>query len=252
MLRMRFAPQTTPPAAPPMLGGSGFQPRSRCRVGTAHQQVLIRQGAGPEPMQIHDARFICSSMTPEQYPPADLPEIAFAGRSNVGKSSLINRLLNRKNLVRTSKTPGCTQLLNFFEVNRRCRFVDFPGYGYAKVPGDVKRRWRPMVEAYLTGRRTMRGLVLLLDARRLPSPEDLAFWSWLRERAVPVVAVVTKVDKLSRNDRARQVGTIAAHLACAPESLVPFSAASGEGRDELWAVLKGLLGEGKKVDGGAD
>ena len=98
----------------------------------------------------------------------------------------------------------------------------------------------------------MRGLVLLLDARRLPSPEDLAFWSWLRERAVPLVAVVTKVDKLSRNDRARQVGTIAAHLACAPESLVPFSAASGEGRDELWAVLKGLLGEGRKVDGGAD
>jgi GTP-binding protein len=196
-------------------------------------------------MQIHDARFICSATTPEQYPPADLPEVAFAGRSNVGKSSLINKLLNRKKLVRTSKTPGCTQLLNFFEVNGRWRFVDFPGYGYAKVPGDVRRRWRPMVETYLTGRRTLRGLVLLLDARRLPSPEDLAFWFWLRERGVTVVAVVTKWDKLSRNDRARQVRTIAAHLACAPESLVRFSAASGEGREELWNALEGLLGERK-------
>jgi GTP-binding protein len=194
-------------------------------------------------MQIHHARFICSAATPEQYPPAGLPEVAFAGRSNVGKSSLINKLLNRKKLVRTSKTPGCTQLLNFFEVNGRWRFVDFPGYGYAKVPGDVRRRWRPMVETYLTARRTLRGLVLLLDVRRLPSPEDLAFWLWLRERGVSVVAVVTKVDKLSRNDRARQVRAIAAHLACASESLVRFSAASGEGREELWNALKGLLGE---------
>jgi GTP-binding protein len=199
-------------------------------------------------MQIHDARFICSAATPKQYPPADLPEVAFAGRSNVGKSSLINKLLNRRKLVRTSKTPGCTQLLNFFDVNGRWRFVDFPGYGYAKAPGDVRRRWRPMVEAYVTSRRTLRGLVLLLDVRRLPSPEDLAFWSWLREQRVPVVAVVTKVDKLSRNDRARQVRTIAAHLACAPESLIRFSAASGEGRDELWAALERLLGEREAED----
>jgi GTP-binding protein len=201
-------------------------------------------------MQIHDATFTCSAATPEQYPPAGLPEVAFAGRSNVGKSSLINKLLNRRKLVRTSKTPGCTQLLNFFEVNGRWRFVDLPGYGYAKAPADVRRRWRPMVEAYLAGRRTLRGLVLLLDVRRLPSPEDLTFWSWLRERAVPVVAVVTKVDKLSRNDRARQLGTIAAHLACAPESLIRFSAASGEGRDELWAALERLLVERETEDPG--
>jgi GTP-binding protein len=196
-------------------------------------------------MHIHHANFICSAATPEQYPPAGPPEVAFAGRSNVGKSSLINKLLNRRKLVRTSKTPGCTQLLNFFEINGRWRFVDFPGYGYAKAPGDVRRRWRPMVEAYLAGRRTLRGLVLLLDVRRLPSAEDLTFWSWLRERAVPVVAVVTKVDKLSRKDRTPQVRTIAAHLACPPESLIRFSAASGEGRDELWAALERLLVERK-------
>jgi GTP-binding protein len=196
-------------------------------------------------MHIHHANFICSAATPEQYPPAGPPEVAFAGRSNVGTSSLINKLLNRRKLVRTSKTPGCTQLLNFFEINGRWRFVDFPGYGYAKAPGDVRRRWRPMVEAYLAGRRTLRGLVLLLDVRRLPSAEDLTFWSWLRERAVPVVAVVTKVDKLSRKDRTPQVRTIAAHLACPPESLIRFSAASGEGRDELWAALERLLVERK-------
>jgi GTP-binding protein len=194
-------------------------------------------------MHIHQARFLCSAATPEHYPPADLPEVAFAGRSNVGKSSLINTLLNRKKLVRTSKAPGCTQLLNFFEVDGRWRFVDFPGYGYAKVPAEVRKRWRPMVERYLTGRKTLRGLMLLLDVRRLPSPEDLSFWSWLQERGMPVIAVVTKVDKLSRNDRAKQISAIAGRLGCGPESLRRFSAASGEGREELWTALEALLGE---------
>ena len=193
-------------------------------------------------MQIHDARFICSAATPEQYPQAGLPEVAFAGRSNVGKSSLINKLLNRKKLVRTSKTPGCTQLLNFFEVNGRWRFVDFPGYGYAKVPAEERRRWRPMVERYLNGRRTLRGLVLILDVRRLPSPEDLSLWSWLQERGLAVIAVVTKVDKLSRNERAKQISAIAGRLGWGPESLLRFSATSGEGREELWSALEALLG----------
>ena len=160
---------------------------------------------GSERMRIHQARFLCSATTPEHYPPQDLLEVAFAGRSNVGKSSLINTLLNRKKLVRTSKTPGCTQLLNFFEVDGRWRFVDFPGYGYARVPAEVRKHWRPMVETYLKGRRTLRGLVLILDVRRLPSPEDLSFWSWLQERGLSVIAVLTKVDKLSRNERAKQV-----------------------------------------------
>jgi GTP-binding protein len=194
-------------------------------------------------MQIREARFLCSATTPEQYPPADLPEVAFAGRSNVGKSSLINALLSRKNLVRTSKTPGCTQLLNFFEVNGRWRFVDFPGYGYAKVPAEVRRRWRPMVEKYLIGRRTLRGLVLILDVRRLPSPQDLSFWSWLQERGLPVIVAVTKVDKLSRNKRGKQVSAIAERLGCGPESLLRFSATSGEGREVLWSALEALLGE---------
>jgi GTP-binding protein len=196
-------------------------------------------------MQSHQARFLCSAATPEQYPPEDLLEVAFAGRSNVGKSSLINTLLNRKKLVRTSKTPGCTQLLNFFEVNGRWRFVDFPGYGYAKVPTEVRRGWRPMVERYLKERRTLRGLVLILDVRRLPSPEDLSLWCWLQERGLSVIAVVTKVDKLSRNERAKQISAIAGRLGCGPESLLRFSAASGEGREELWSALEALL-DGKE------
>jgi GTP-binding protein len=193
-------------------------------------------------MQVHSATFLCSAVSPEQYPPEDLPEVAFAGRSNVGKSSLLNKLLNRKKLVRTSKTPGCTQLLNFFDINERWRFVDLPGYGYAKVPAAVKRRWRPMVETYLTSRSTMRGIVLLLDVRRTPSPEDLTFWDWLKARGMPVVAVLTKVDKLSRNQRKKQAAGIAAALDCEPKALLQFSAATGEGREALWRALKPLLG----------
>ena len=122
-------------------------------------------------MIIRSAKFICSAVTPGQYPPDDLPEVAFAGRSNVGKSSLINKILNRKKLVRTSKTPGRTQLLNFFEINELWRFVDLPGYGYAKVPAEVQKRWRPMVESYLTTRVNFRGMVWLLDIRLEVSKE---------------------------------------------------------------------------------
>ena len=192
-------------------------------------------------MLIRSAKFVCSAVTPEQYPPADLPEVAFAGRSNVGKSSLINRILNRKKLVRTSKTPGRTQLLNFFEINGIYRFVDLPGYGYAKVPDEVRRRWRPMVETFLTARANMRGIVLLFDLRRMPSQEDMAFWDWLQAKGIAVIAVITKVDKLSKNKRNKQVVSIAKTLNCKPQRLLQFSAMSGEGRDQIWEELIGLL-----------
>jgi GTP-binding protein len=192
-------------------------------------------------MLIRSAKFVCSAVTPEQYPPADLPEVAFAGRSNVGKSSLINRILNRKKLVRTSKTPGRTQLLNFFEINGIYRFVDLPGYGYAKVPDEVRRRWRPMVETFLTARANMRGIVLLFDLRRMPSQEDMAFWDWLQAKGIAVIAVITKVDKLSKNKRNKQVVSIAKTLGCKPKELLQFSAMSGEGRDQIWEELIRLL-----------
>jgi GTP-binding protein len=192
-------------------------------------------------MIIRSAKFICSAVTPEHYPPADLPEVAFAGRSNVGKSSLINKILNRKKLVRTSKTPGRTQLLNFFEINEIYRFVDLPGYGYAKVPAEVQKRWRPMVETYLTSRSNMRGLVLLLDIRREPSKEDLNLWHWLQTMSIEVVTVTTKVDKLSRNKRNKQIAAIAKTLGCKKEELIEFSAMTGEGRHEIWKELLRLL-----------
>jgi GTP-binding protein len=193
-------------------------------------------------MIIRSAKFICSAVTPEHYPPADLPEVAFAGRSNVGKSSLINKILNRKKLVRTSKTPGRTQLLNFFEINKVYRFVDLPGYGYAKVPAEVQKRWRPMVENYLTSRVNMRGMVLLLDIRREPSKEDLNLWHWLQTMSIEVVTVTTKVDKLSRNKRNKQIAAIAKTLGCKKEELIEFSAMTGEGRHEIWKLLLRLLG----------
>jgi GTP-binding protein len=193
-------------------------------------------------MIIRSAKFICSAVTPGQYPPDDLPEVAFAGRSNVGKSSLINKILNRKKLVRTSKTPGRTQLLNFFEINELWRFVDLPGYGYAKVPAEVQKRWRPMVESYLTTRVNLRGMVWLLDIRREVSKEDLQLWDWLQAKQVEVIIVVTKADKLSKNKRNKQAASIARSLGREAQELIQFSATSGEGKDEIWQALHQLLG----------
>jgi GTP-binding protein len=196
-------------------------------------------------MIIRSAKFVCSAVTPEQYPPDDLPEVAFAGRSNVGKSSLINKILNRKKLVRTSKTPGRTQLLNFFEINELWRFVDLPGYGYAKVPKEVQKRWRPMVENYLRTRVNLRGMVWLLDIRREVSKEDLHLWDWLQAMQVPVIIVVTKADKLSKNKRNKQAASIAKSLGRTAQELIQFSATSGEGKDEIWQALRQLLGVGQ-------
>jgi GTP-binding protein len=192
-------------------------------------------------MIIRSAKFICSAVTPGQYPPDDLPEVAFAGRSNVGKSSLINKILNRKKLVRTSKTPGRTQLLNFFEINELWRFVDLPGYGYAKVPAEVQKRWRPMVESYLTTRVNLRGMVWLLDIRREVSKEDLQLWDWLQAKQIEVIIVVTKADKLSKNKRNKQAASIARSLGREAQELIQFSATSGEGKDEIWQALLRIL-----------
>jgi len=193
-------------------------------------------------MIIRSAKFVCSAVTPGQYPPDDLPEVAFAGRSNVGKSSLINKILNRKKLVRTSKTPGRTQLLNFFEINELWRFVDLPGYGYAKVPAEVQKRWRPMVESYLRTRVNLRGMVWLLDIRREVSKEDLTLWDWLQAEQVTVIIVITKADKLSKNKRNKQAASIAKSLGRKAQELIQFSATSGEGKDEIWQALRQLLG----------
>ncbi len=194
---------------------------------------------------VKSAEFVKSAVKPNQYPPDDLPEIAFAGRSNVGKSSLINTLVNRKNLVRTSSTPGRTQLINFFNVNGQFTLVDLPGYGFAKVPLAVKREWGPMMETYLAKRPNLRGTVLILDIRRTPVAEDTLMLQWLRGYDIPPLLVVTKCDKVSKNERAKQADVIARALGVAKGDLCFFSALSKEGTDEVWRRIEALLEEPK-------
>lgn len=192
-------------------------------------------------MIVKTTEFIKSATRPAHYPEGNLPEIAFAGRSNVGKSSLVNVLVNRKNLVRTSSTPGRTQLINFFQVNDDFMLVDLPGYGYAKVPLAVKKDWRPMMETYLAKRENLRGVVLILDIRRVPTEDDLQMLAWLRAYSVAPILVVTKCDKLSKNERARQTAVIAEKLGVAKGELTFFSALNKEGRDAVWARIDALL-----------
>lgn len=192
-------------------------------------------------MHVKTTEFIKSATKPAQYPEGELPEIAFAGRSNVGKSSLINVLVNRKNLVRTSSTPGRTQLINFFDVNGTFTLVDLPGYGFAKVPLDVKRQWGPMMETYLAQRINLAGVVLIFDIRRIPREEDLQLLSWLRTYGVPPILVVTKCDKVSKNERGRQLALIAKELEVAKDELCCFSALSREGVETIWGRIEDLL-----------
>ena len=192
-------------------------------------------------MIIKSAEFVTSAVKPSQYPPADMPEIAFAGRSNVGKSSLINTLINRKRLVKTSTTPGRTQLVNFFAVNRTLTFVDLPGYGYARVPLPIKKTWGPMVETYLKGRENLKGVVLLMDIRRVPRQEEKTFIVWLNHYNIPPVLALTKADKLSKSKQARQRAVIAEALGVAASGLIPFSAKTRLGRTAVWDAIEGLL-----------
>jgi len=193
-------------------------------------------------MKIQSIKFITSSSRLEACPPALFPEVSFVGRSNVGKSSLLNSLFGHKGLAKTSRTPGKTRLINFFLVDDSCYFADLPGYGYAKVPMIIKKSWAPMIEGYLAHREAIRVVVLLLDARHVPSMTDQQMKDWLDYHHRPVIFVATKMDKISRNQRIDAMEVIRKELKLKEEDLlIPFSAKTGEGRHELLRALDSYL-----------
>ena len=187
-------------------------------------------------MRIHSAEFLLSASTKRQFPAETLPEIAFAGRSNVGKSTLINSLLNRKKLVKTSATPGKTQLINFFKVNDKFYFVDLPGYGYAKVPESVRCKWKNLVEAYLSDRKTLRNVVLIIDSRHNPTTQDRQLLEWLKYFQRPSLIVASKIDKLKRGQVKNHLQKIKNNLSIESIPLGHSSMQYGS-REEIWKKL---------------
>ena len=186
-------------------------------------------------MRVTSATFVKSATSPEHYPRDGRPEIAFMGRSNVGKSSLINSLLGVRGLARTSSTPGRTQLINFFSINDAINFVDLPGYGYARVPRDVKKHWGPMVEKYLATRPNLVLSILITDSRHEPTDLDLLMKEWLEARGKPFIIVATKADKLSSNQLRASLSRASAVLGS--NELVAYSAVTGRGAARIWKEI---------------
>jgi GTP-binding protein len=191
-------------------------------------------------MKILSAEFVVSAPGPKQFPVDGRPQIAFAGRSNVGKSSIINALLHRKSLVKTSQTPGKTQLINFFVINEAYYFVDLPGYGYAKVPHAVTDAWAPMIEGYLKDSPRLAAVVVLLDIRRTPDERDIRLSEWLRQYDIPAIYALTKSDKLNRQETEKAKRAIMTAMNI-PEPLLLTSAKSGQGIKELWGEINKIL-----------
>jgi len=194
-----------------------------------------------------EVQFLKSAFKESQYPPPELPEIAFAGRSNVGKSSLINTVVNRKKLARTSATPGRTQAINFFQLGNDMLLVDLPGYGFARVPNKVRNAWRNMVETYLYKRETLRGVIVILDIRRDPAAGDMDLLHWLHHYGVPPIVVLTKADKVSRQEARKRHGIITKVLkekglsqqdGAIPYEAIMFSARTRLGREEVLSRMK--------------
>jgi GTP-binding protein len=193
-------------------------------------------------MKITSAKFIQSAVDPSQYPDGLMPEVAFAGRSNVGKSSLINTLINRKRLVRTSAVPGKTRLINFFRINDKLFFVDLPGYGFAKVPVSVRKSWGPMVETYLKERQNLRLVIVILDIRRDPSKDDISLINWLCYYHVNFICVLTKTDKLSKNKVNLRHRRIKESLeGIGDDEAIIFSSRTGNGKETVWEKIMEVM-----------
>ena len=197
-----------------------------------------------DPLVIKHLEYLGPMATKEGWKPENvLPEIAFAGRSNVGKSSLLNRLMRRKSFARVSNTPGRTREIHFFNVNHTFVLADLPGYGYARISKARKAEWRPLIEGYLSESTALRGVVLLLDIRRVPTDDDRVMLDFLADLGVPTILAATKVDKVRAVDVDARVEMLASEVGTEPDQIVPFSATTGRGRDELAAALLALLAQ---------
>lgn len=195
-------------------------------------------------MKITSAEFIISAVGPSQFPEDGLPEIALAGRSNVGKSSLINRMIQRKNLARTSSQPGKTQTLNYYRVNEALYMVDFPGYGYARVSKTRREAWGKMIEDYITNREVLKLVLCIIDMRHAPTKDDIMMYEWLCHYDIPRAVVATKADKLPKSQWAKNLKVVKQTLNMQPQdTLIMYSSETGMGRDELWDLFNTITAE---------
>ena len=207
------------------------------------------KGPGDDKLVIRNVEFLGGMAERHGWrPESSLPEVAFAGRSNVGKSSLLNSLVRRKAFARVSRTPGRTREINFFRINNGFVLVDLPGYGYARVSKEKKSGWKPLIESYLKRTTQLRGIVLLLDIRREPSDDDLAMLDFLAETEVPTIVALTKKDKLTKAAALERAAKISRSLALGSEQVIPFSAQTGEGRVELLEAITELVEAVPKPD----
>jgi len=198
-------------------------------------------------MKITDVCFVKSVYHLQDLPKPVLPEFAFSGRSNVGKSSLINTLLNRKGFAKTSATPGRTQSINFMEINKTFCFVDLPGYGYANVPLSVRKKWLPLIEGYLKDRSTLRLVIIIGDIRREPQEEEMLYAAWLNQHDIPLMIVLTKIDKVTKQQQIKSLKLWKNRLGIEGE-IILFSAATGEGKDRIWKHLTMFIKSHKELD----
>lgn len=195
-------------------------------------------------MNIHNVNFIISAVNPKQYPPANVPELAFAGRSNVGKSSLINKLLNRKNLARVSQKPGKTATINFYDIDGTVNFVDLPGYGFARVSKEEKKKWGNIIETYLNSRENLSQVILLVDSRHTPTEDDRTMMGFIRAVCERAVVIATKCDKLKKSEVEPRLYDIIKTLRLEGDDIIiPFSTVDGTGVEEFWSYVAEVIDE---------
>lgn len=193
-------------------------------------------------MKVTSADIVMSAVKKEQYPDVNIPEFALAGRSNVGKSSFINKMLNRKNLARTSSKPGKTQTLNFFLINELFHFVDVPGYGFAKVSKSERAAWGKMIETYLTSREQLRAALLIVDLRHPPTKDDVMMYNFFKHYEIPTIVVATKADKIPRGKWQKHLKVTKETLELDPEDeIIVFSSETGQGKDIAWNAIQARM-----------